>query len=312
MPDFNQILGEVQAYASSSKPDARAAFDVVRRKYLRALYDLTGRNVIAYYSGFLSKPDIANCDINDEDKNGFMATVHNLDRSKGLDLILHTPGGGIAATESIVDYLMKMFSGNMRAIVPQIAMSAGTMMACCCRSILMAEHSNLGPIDPHLRGIPVKAVTQEFRRAYEEVKEDRSRLAVWEPILRQIRPTFITQCESVLEWSKNFVEKHLETQMFAEDPNPRERAANTTALLLDNLKNKSHDRHIHLQECREIGLKVERIEDSPELQDAILTVHHCFTLTLMNTGAYKIVENHIGVALVKQEQIVTQQMLRRN
>ena len=28
-----------------------------------------------------------------------MSAVHNLDRSKGLDLVLHTPGGDIAATE---------------------------------------------------------------------------------------------------------------------------------------------------------------------------------------------------------------------
>ncbi|MHB1126932.1 MAG: hypothetical protein ACYC2T_08230 [Bacillota bacterium] len=48
-----------------------------------------------------------------------------MDRSKGLDLILHTPGGEIAATESLVDYLRSMFGSDIRAIVPQIAMSCG-------------------------------------------------------------------------------------------------------------------------------------------------------------------------------------------
>ena len=37
-------------------------------------------------------------EVNDADKNGFMTAVHGLDRSKGLDLLLHTPGGGTAAT----------------------------------------------------------------------------------------------------------------------------------------------------------------------------------------------------------------------
>lgn len=53
-----------------------------------------------------------------------MATIHTLDRSKGLDLILHTPGGDIAATESIVHYIRQMFGLDVRAIIPQIAMFA--------------------------------------------------------------------------------------------------------------------------------------------------------------------------------------------
>lgn len=157
MPNWSEVLEETNTYIRQNTGDpikARQAFDVIRRKYVRLLHDHTGRNVIAYYSGWLSKPEINGLDINDEDKNGFMMTIHHMDRSKGLDLILHTPGGSVGATESIVDYLHKMFGNNMRAIVPQMAMSAGTMMACSCRVILMAKHSNLGPIDPHLRDVP--------------------------------------------------------------------------------------------------------------------------------------------------------------
>jgi ClpP class serine protease len=98
------------------------------------LSGLTDRNVIAYYSGWLQKgyleqQGIRGFEVNDDDKNGFMATIHQLDRSKGLDLLLHTPGGDTAATESLVDYLRSMFGTDIRAIVPQLAMSAGTMIA---------------------------------------------------------------------------------------------------------------------------------------------------------------------------------------
>ena len=79
-----------------------------------------------------------------------MTVIHQLDRDKGLDLILHTPGGDTAATESIVDYLHNMFGNNIRAIVPQLAMSAGTMIACSCKEIIMGLQSSLGPIDPQL------------------------------------------------------------------------------------------------------------------------------------------------------------------
>ena len=132
----------MQAQASGAA--AQQALDIVRRKYMVELRNYTGRNVIAYYSGWLSKPGIFQSDINDEDKNGFMMAVHSFgreDRKLGLDLLLHTPGGDIAATESIVHYLHQMFGDDIRAIVPQIAMSAGTMVACSCKEILMARQS---------------------------------------------------------------------------------------------------------------------------------------------------------------------------
>ena len=82
-----------------------------------------------------------------------MNAVYGLDRSKGLDLILHTPGGDLAATESIVTYLKKMFNNDIRAIIPQISMSAGTMIAMSCKEIIMGEQSSLGPIDPQMGGV---------------------------------------------------------------------------------------------------------------------------------------------------------------
>ncbi len=63
--------------------------------------------------------------INDEDKNGFMMAIHKMDRTKGLDLILHTPGGGLTAAQSITNYLHSMFGNDIRVLIPQLAMSAG-------------------------------------------------------------------------------------------------------------------------------------------------------------------------------------------
>ena len=77
-----------------------------------------------------------------------MTVVHKLDKQKGLDLILHTPGGETAATESLVDYLRSIFGTDIRAVIPQIAMSAGTTIACACKEIVMGKHSSLWPIDP--------------------------------------------------------------------------------------------------------------------------------------------------------------------
>jgi len=50
MPNWNEVRREIDS--------VEAAGDAVRRKYLRLLHEHTGRNVIAYYSAFLSKPDL--------------------------------------------------------------------------------------------------------------------------------------------------------------------------------------------------------------------------------------------------------------
>jgi hypothetical protein len=312
MPNWGQVQDEIvreqqECQIGMAQLQARAmrAIDTVRRRYLEALKHETGRHVIAYYSAFLSKPEMRS-EIQDEDKNGFMQAVHRLKpRMSGLDLILHTHGGSVAATQSIVSYLQKMFDGDIRAIVPQIAMSAGTMIACSCKEIVMGKQSNLGPIDPHLDGKPAYGVIEEFNRAYKEVKADPMKAIVWQPIIGQYRPTFLSQCENAIKWSSQFVTKQLGDVMFA-GTTPKEKAAGrakakkVVKALSDYSGNRSHARHIHLEECKSLGLKILELESDPKLQDLVLTVHHCYMHALMNSGAYKIIENNLGDAFIKQ------------
>lgn len=62
MPSWGQVLRELQ---STPGP---GALDAVRRKYLQALCVKTGRNVIAYYSGWLRYPNVYGTQITDDDK----------------------------------------------------------------------------------------------------------------------------------------------------------------------------------------------------------------------------------------------------
>lgn len=306
MPNWNDVLHEIQDTQNHLKNQSQLyqqlsgnALFTVRSKYLQQLHEYTNRNVIAYYSGYLSKPGMSGSEITDEDKNGFMMAIHKLDRSKGLDLILHTPGGGIAATESISHYLHQMFGNDIRAVVPQICMSAGTMLACSCKSIILAKHSNLGPTDPHISNIPTLGVIEEFKMAAKEIKNDPSRIAIWEPILRQYRPTFLGQCEDAIKWTEEFVESELINNMLSDDENKEQKAKAIVKMLMDKKNNKSHGRHLHLDKLKKAGLITEELEADSNLQDLVLTVHHCYMHTLMNTPALKIIENHNGVALIK-------------
>jgi hypothetical protein len=51
---------------------------------------------------------------------------------------------------------------------------------------------------------------------------------------------------------------------------------------------------------------VKVIESDPKLKDPVLTVPLCHMHILMNPPAFKAIENHIGVAPIKQAQLVTQ------
>ena len=180
MPNWGSVLKEI----GDLQNGGQQAADRVRRKYLKKLFQHTNRNVIAYYSGWLNRPpSIPNLSVGDDDMNSFMSVVHELDRGLGLDLILHTPGGDIAATEAVVKYLWTMFDKDIRVIVPQLAMSAGTMLACASKRIVLGKQSSLGPIDPQIFGMPAQAILDEFQLAIESIKSDPASTPLWQQIV---------------------------------------------------------------------------------------------------------------------------------
>lgn len=301
MPNWNEVIIEIQQ--EQQKNPNTNPLDTVRRKYLKKVSEITGRNTIAYYSGWLQKPQIAGTAVNDKDKSGFMLAINKLDRTKGLDLILHTPGGDIAATESLVDYLYSMYDKDIRVIVPQISMSAGTMIALSAKEIVMGKHSNLGPIDPQMGGLACQAVLDEFKQAKEDVKKNPHSAALWQVIISKYHPTFLGACRQAIEWSEKMVFNWLENNMCKGDKEKVRKIIDTFA---NHSIQKSHSRHISKKECEEVGLTITNLEDYQELQDAVLTTHHAFMHTFSNTLSVKIIENHNGVAYIEQAALASQ------
>lgn len=304
MPAWNELIDETKKAGSPQ--------DVVRRRYLKKLSNRTKRNTILYYSGWLQKPNLLNepalnLGISDADKNGFMSVIHKLDRSKGLDLILHTPGGDMAATESLIEYLRHMFGKDIRAIVPQLAMSGGTIIGLACNSIIMGKQSSIGPIDPQFGSMAATGLLYEFERIANEIKQDPHAALLWQPILQKIQPGFVTECENAVKWSQSMARRFLQTNMFDGDPD----ALSKIDKIIDHLTEKkntiTHGRHIGFDEARVVfGDKIVSLEDDDVLQDIVLTVHHATIITLQATGCYKLIENHLGRAFA---QVVHLQLL---
>ena len=298
MPSWGEVLNELR--------NVDNPLDAMRHKYLKIMHEYTGRNIIAYYSAFIQKPGIEGTGIDDNDKNAFMQAVCGLDRSKGLDLILHTPGGAIASTESIVYYLKKMFGNEIRVFVPQIAMSAGTMISLAAKEIVMGKQSNLGPIDPQFGGMSCAGIIEEFETALEDVKNDSRTASIWGSIIGKYHPTFIGDCKKAIDWGDSIVKNWLVENMFSAYSDKEERAKKVLDTLSSHNKTYSHSRHIHIDELKELGLEIlelEGLDDTPkdnckDLQDCVLTLHHSYMQTFATSDAIKIVENHNGNAMI--------------
>ncbi len=288
---WSEVLKEISETQSQQ--------DYIRRKYLTELSDYTGRNVIAYYSSWFKHPQANNTEICDSDMTGFMNCVHGMDCTKGLDLILHTPGGSPAAAESIVSYLRKKFSFDIRVIVPHMAMSAGTMIACAAKEIILGKESSLGPIDPQFSGIPAYNIKKEFEEAKDDLAKNPQNAQYWAIKLQQYPAAFMKTAIDAITLSDKLVREWLGTCMFDKDNEEDRKAIDEIVSKLnehDDLK--SHGRHLDAEFCRDIGLKVVMLEDDNDLQDKVLSLHHAYMITMDTTATIKIIENQNQKAMI--------------
>lgn len=305
MPDWKEVTKEINDLAeNTSNP-----LDAIRRKYLNTFSKYTNRNVIAYYSAFVQKPSINGTEINDNDMNAFMQTIHGLDKSKGLDLILHTPGGNLASAVSIVTYLKSIFHDNIRAFVPQMAMSAGTMISLSCKEIILGKQSALGPIDPQYGGLSASGVVEQYHRAVKDISSDSSCISLWQVMYSKYNPVFIGDCEKAVKWANEQTHRWLCENMFDGDNEADLKASKIVEALSDHSKTYFHGRQYHIDELRDIGIKVKPLEEldkdnkidgCADLQDCLLTVHHSYMQSFANSNAIKIIENQNGNAMIIQ------------
>jgi len=304
MPTWGNILGEIRQ--SIQKGDQQA-FDTIRNKYLSQHAALTGRDTIIYASRWTSgdaPPNLVS--ITDEDIHAFMEAISGL-KNDSLDLILHSGGGSAEATDAIVSYLRQKFK-HIRIIIPQAAMSAGTMLACSADVIVMGKQSSIGPIDPQfilqtsvgLQAIPAHAILEQFKRAQEDCSLNPKNLNSWSPMLNQYGPALLVRCQDQIDFGKELVGNWLKAYMFKGET---EVIPDQIAEYLSNHANfKTHGKHISLEKASEIGLKILPLESDQQLQDSVLSAFHATMHAFSSTNTAKVVANQNGNCFLKQFQ----------
>ncbi|MBF2015650.1 MAG: ATP-dependent Clp protease proteolytic subunit [Rivularia sp. T60_A2020_040] len=92
-----------------------------------------------------------------EDSEKILRAIRLTPPDVPIDLILHTPGGLVLATEQIARALIR-HQAKVSVFVPHYAMSGGTMLALAADEIVMDANAVLGPVDPQLGNLPAASI----------------------------------------------------------------------------------------------------------------------------------------------------------
>jgi ClpP class serine protease len=301
MPSWNDLLTDIEARSPQAGLQWLQDQHQMALKRIRSLRN--DRNVLFYSSAFLQKPLLSSTNITLEDINGFMSTIFQMDFDKGITLLLHTPGGSANAAETIVAYLRTKFK-YIEVIVPTYAFSAGTMIALSANKIIMGRQSQLGPIDPQM---PIgggyysaRSVVDLFEAARTDILPNNLAAAhVWAPVLQSMGPALLQEAKYALAYGEQMVAKWLESEMFKHEQDAAAKAAATAKHFNDASAHKSHGRRIDRDEARNQNLDVEDLEESQDLQDAVLTAYHLSTITFEKTPIVKVIVSDHGRYWVK-------------
>jgi len=131
-----------------------------RLRLLKSIETKRGTRVIAMIHreetlALLGFPLRRYIDIHDSEE--VLRAIKLTDPNLPIDLILHTPGGLVLATEQIAMALCR-HPGKVTVFVPHYAMSGGTLLALAADEIIMDENAVLGPVDPQLGQWPANSI----------------------------------------------------------------------------------------------------------------------------------------------------------
>lgn len=284
MPSWNDLFEKSQEIPFENREQHFRTILVQSLNNISKL--LEEKNVIYYASSFLQKPNAGGVTIMREDMNAFMSSVYSFKPTKGLVLLIHTPGGEIEAVESIVEYLHKKFN-DITVIIPYLAMSGGSMISLASNCIIMGKQSQIGPIDPQIfannQYYSARNILTTFYKARIDIKDDSQLAHLWGPILHSMGPELIAKAESALKYSEQLASKWLTLRMFKNN-NDAKAKANKVAKYLNAEDDQgvvdihTHGQRIDIEILEELGVKTKCLEDDQDLQEAVLTAYNAMTL----------------------------------
>ena len=184
---------------------------------------------------FLGFPIARYIDI--EDSEDVLRAIRFTPPDMPIDLLLHTPGGLVLASEQIA-FALKRREGKVTVFVPHYAMSGGTLIALAADEIVMDQNAVLGPVDPQLGTAQSSFAAASVLKALEQPNPNRDDTTL---ILGDLAKKALRQVHGTVR--KLLLEHHTEADA--------ERIA--TAIASGQW---THDYPLDVDELGELGIKV--------------------------------------------------------
>ena len=172
--------------------------------------------------------------INIDDSERILRAIRLTPDDVPIDMLLHTPGGLVLASEQIARALSR-HPAKVTVFVPHYAMSGGTLIALASDDIVMDENAVLGPVDPQIGEYPAASVLAAVR------VKDRNRLEDRTLILADV-------AEKARRQLREAIHRLVESKM------PEEKAREVAGILSEGRW--THDYPLTVQEAQEMGLPV--------------------------------------------------------
>ncbi len=175
--------------------------------------------------------------INIEDSEAILRAIRLTPNKMPLDIILHTPGGLVLATEQIAHALIQ-HKGKVSVFIPHYAMSGGTMISLAADEIIMDENAVLGPVDPQLGQYPASSILKVLKEKNKNKIDDETLILA-------------DMAEKAERQVKTFVKTILISNGYSE-----KKAKQITKILTEGKW--THDYPITYQEAEKLGLNVSK------------------------------------------------------
>lgn len=158
--DFINIIWIFFLIISLAPMVKQRMMDASRLRLMRKIEEKRASRVIALIHrqesmAILGFPVARYIDIQDSEQ--VLRAIKLTDPKIPIDIILHTPGGLVLASDQIAHALAKRKS-KVTVIVPHYAMSGGTMIALSADEIIMDDNAVLGPVDPQVGTYPAVSI----------------------------------------------------------------------------------------------------------------------------------------------------------
>ena len=216
-----------------------------------------------------------------------LALKEKISKRDKVAIVLDTPGGVVEVVERMVN-TVRHFYKDVIFIIPDKAMSAGTIFALSGDRIMMNYYSCLGPIDPQIEKngklVPALAYLDQLEKMRDLASDGKLTtidVAMVEKLdlaeLEQFEQAKKLSRDLLIEWLSKYKFKnwliHQTTNSGTDvtEDDRKERAAFIADTLSNNQKWHSHGRGINMNTLQdELKLQIEDMSQQKELEESVL------------------------------------------